>query len=114
MLELAYFLSEMRPKESGHSRFDWRKKVSVMATIVLSVISLQVYFVRELFVAELFFALGFGILLVLLGACYLLGLAGERGWKLVEQEAHEHSIHRHTASPARSLQPNAAGRHSSV
>jgi hypothetical protein len=104
----------MRPKEAGHSRFDWRKKVSVMVTIVLSITSLQVYFVRELFVAELFFALGFGILLVLVGACYLLGLAGEHGWKLVEQEAHQHSIHRHTASRARLLQPNAAGRHSSV
>jgi hypothetical protein len=84
-----------------------RSVLSVVA-IVLSLISLEFYFVRQLFVAELFFAMGFGVLLVLVAVCYLLGTVAERGWTLMKQEARNHLTHPHKAVRSRSLQPNEA------
>ena len=43
-------------------------------TIVLGV---NGYFVQELFAAELFFAIGFVILLMLVGVCYLVGVVSD-------------------------------------
>ena len=77
-----------------------------MVGIALSLISLNFYFVQELLSAELFFVIAFGILFVLIGACYLLGLSMQRGWALMKHDAHGHTIRPHKASPARSLQPN--------
>ena len=57
------------------------------------------YFVQELFAAELFFAIGFVILLMLVGVCYLVGAVGDRwltGW---DKRAHSRYRKLHLANP---------------
>ena len=80
----------------------------------MSTVSLDIYFLRQLIVAELFFAVGFAILVALVGFCYLLGVVGGRGWTLIKQELQKPSAHSQTELRARSLQPNTASRHSSA
>jgi len=60
-------------------------------------------FVQQLLAAELFFAVGFLMLFVFVGVCYLLGAMGERGWSLMKQEIQKHSAHLHGALPAQPL-----------
>jgi len=62
-------------------------------------------FVQQLLAAELFFAVGFLILLVFVGACYVLGAMGERVWALVKQEGQKQSARLHGAMAAQSLYP---------
>ena len=81
---------------------------------VMSTVSLDIYFLRQLIVAELFFAVGFTILLALVGFCFLLGVVGERGWTLMKQEAQKHSAHSRAELRARSLEPSTANRHSAT
>jgi len=45
---------------------------------------LQIYFVRELIVAEALFAVGFVIVMAIVGICYALGTAGLKGIDLTE------------------------------
>ena len=62
-------------------------------------------FVQQLLAAELFFAVGFLILLVFVGVCYLLGALGERGWAKMKQEAQKQSAHVHGAVRVHSFYP---------
>jgi len=61
--------------------------------------------VQQLLAAELLFAVGFLILLVFVGFCYLLGAVGERGWTSMKQEAQKQSAHLNGALRAQSLYP---------
>ncbi len=45
---------------------------------------LQIYFVRELIVAEALFAVGFLVVMAIVGICYALGTAGLKGIDLTE------------------------------
>ncbi|HTZ75281.1 MAG TPA: hypothetical protein VMB47_15265 [Candidatus Aquilonibacter sp.] len=45
---------------------------------------LQIYFVRELIVAEALFAMGFVIVMAIVGICYALGTVGLKGIDLTE------------------------------
>ena len=45
---------------------------------------LQIYFVRELIVAEAFFAIGFVVVMAIVGICYALGTLGLKGIDLTE------------------------------
>jgi len=45
---------------------------------------LQIYFVRELIVAEALFAIGFVVVMAIVGICYALGTAGLKGIDLTE------------------------------
>jgi len=45
---------------------------------------LQVYFVRELIVAEALFAIGFVVVMAIVGICYALGTVGLKGIDLTE------------------------------
>ena len=58
-----------------------RKRLLAVLAVILF---LQLYFVRELVAAELLFGLGFCVLLALVGAFYLLGAIGERGFSFME------------------------------
>jgi hypothetical protein len=70
--------------------------VDFLFTIVLS---LNGYFVQELFAAELFFAIGFVILLALVGVCYLVGAVGDRCLTLREKRAHNRARKLHLPNP---------------
>ena len=45
---------------------------------------LQIYFVRELIVAEVLFAIGFVVVMSIVGICYALGTIGLKGIDLTE------------------------------
>lgn len=45
---------------------------------------LQIYFVRELIVAEALFAIGFVVVMAIVGICYALGTVGLKGIDLTE------------------------------
>ncbi len=45
---------------------------------------LQIYFVRELIVAEALFAIGFVVVMAVVGICYALGTIGLKGIDLTE------------------------------
>ncbi|MGH9573197.1 MAG: hypothetical protein ACRD40_06665 [Candidatus Acidiferrales bacterium] len=45
---------------------------------------LQIYFVRELVVAEALFAIGFVVVMAIVGICYALGTVGLKGIDLTE------------------------------
>jgi hypothetical protein len=45
---------------------------------------LQIYFVRELIVAEALFAVGFIVVMAIVGICYALGTVGLKGIDLTE------------------------------
>jgi Na+-transporting methylmalonyl-CoA/oxaloacetate decarboxylase gamma subunit len=74
----------------------------------MMLISTSLNFVQQLLAAELLFAVGFGMLLLLVSVCYLMGAAVQHGWTLMKQEAHKSSTRPHEALPARSLHPNTA------
>jgi uncharacterized membrane protein len=48
------------------------------------VLVLQIYFVRELIVAEALFAVGFVVVMAIVGICYALGTVGLKGIDLTE------------------------------
>ncbi len=53
-------------------------------SIVAVLFVFQLYFVRELLAAELLFALGFAVIFMIAGLCYLIGVISERGFDWTE------------------------------
>lgn len=79
-IDLSTYLSDWGPPA-------FKKWAAPIAPIVLALVSAQVYPVREILLAEMLFLVAFVFLLALGGICYLLGVAGELGWKWIEEKA---------------------------
>jgi hypothetical protein len=73
----------VRPK---HDRVGLIISVALILIPALGLIVVDAYHARELIFTELFFALVFGGLILLVGACYVLGWAGARGWSFAKLE----------------------------
>jgi uncharacterized membrane protein HdeD (DUF308 family) len=83
-----------------------RKKTQAgaLGALLVTIAGLQIYVVRELFVAELLFALVFGLLLIIAGVAYIIGMIGSRWLDVLETEARAlmetHRKLQHTESAA--------------
>jgi hypothetical protein len=74
----------------GNSIGNFAKQAKVrkrLFSIVAVLLFLQMYFVRELIAAELLFGLGFLVLAALGVSFYVVGLVGERSFRLLDGAA---------------------------
>ena len=96
----------MRAVAKGNRCPEHQLQAYVEGEGAMMLVSTSLNSVQQLLAAELLFAVGFVMLAGLVGVCYIMGAAIDRGWTLMKQAAHGYFTRPSETLPARSLHAN--------